>query len=570
MKNTKRIASLLLALVMVFAMAISVSALEEIPAGTGSILIKDTDSVAASAKTFEAYKVLDLKAYVNEENVIVTYEYTVPAGMEDFYATRYSADKNDPQFFADVTAGIESEADLFAFARDAIEAAKAAGIAPVSGNVVTGGYQFSDLELGYYAIEDTTGAGNIPVSALVLTSGTPDIEIEVKADLPTIDKKIDEDNDLTSEDDRVSVNDAAIGDVITYVITSKVPAMTGYDKYFFIMKDHMSAGIAYNNDLTVTIAGETLTEGEDYQLTLVNHEDGTTDLKIVFVNFIQYNHANYIGKAVQVSYTAKLDQDAVLQPEGNTNDVYLEYSNNPEVEYGGENEPDDDDEDGEDFDKPALGETPKAEVATYTTALEIIKTDVEGNLLTGAEFSISGETLNVVRLTKEVFVLDANGEYWKLNDDTYTTTDPNGEGVDQSLYASLTDKYAKQLEVTFQEKAGENFSATAEVGADGVLRFEGLPAGVYTVKETKAPDGYNILTQEMEVVIEWDAENKDFTFDNIDEKDNIGSITVVNRKGNQMPETGGIGTTVFYVAGGVLLMAALVILVSRKRMNAGN
>ena len=568
MKNAKRFASLLLALVMVFAMAISVSAAPtEIEAGTGSILIKDNGTVKASEKTFAAFKILDLKAYVNEEGVITTYEYTVPAGMEDFYADRYSQDKTAVDFLAGVTAGIEAETDLYAFARAAITAAGAAGIAPVSGEAVEGGYQFSDLALGYYAIEDTTGAGAIPVSAIVLTSGTPNVEIEVKADKPSVEKKIDDDNNLDTTNDRVDINDAAIGDTITYVLSSKVPAMTGYDKYFFIMKDHMSAGLTYDNNMVVTIGSKTLTEGTDYILTVTENEDGTTDLKIVFVNFIQYNTASDIGKAIQVAYTATLNNDAVLNPAPNTNDVYLQYSNNPEVDYNGENEPNEEDEDEG---KDPLGETPKDEVETHTTALQIIKTDVEGNRLTGAEFSITGETMNVVRLVKEVFTADENGAYWKLTDGTYTTDDPNAEGMDQTKYESLTDKYSKNTEVTFQQKTGETISATAVVGDDGVLRFEGLPAGVYTIKETKAPEGYNMLTQELVVTIGWDAENKDFTFDGAAEIDNIGSITVINRNGNEMPETGGMGTTVFYVLGGVLLVAALVILVSRKRMGAAN
>ena len=573
MKNAKRLASLMLALVMVFAMAISVSAEQtEIPANTGSILIQNNNTVNASEKTFQAYKILDLKAYANDAGEILTYEYTVPAGMEDFYAEYFGLDKNDPHFLSQLTGAIEKVAkkDLYTFARAAIEASNGV-VTPVTGEAVANGYQFANLPLGYYAIEDVTGAGEVPVSAIVLTSGTPDVVIEVKASKPSIDKKIDDDNNLDTTEDRVESNDAAIGDTVTYVITSKVPEnMDGYDKYFFIMNDQLDKSLTYGNDLQITLGGEVLTEGEDYILTTTQNENGTA-LKIVFVDFIQYENAS--GQPIEAVYTATLNEDAVLNPEANYNKVNLQYSNNPEVKYEGENEPDDE----KDQDKDPLGETLDEIVETHTTGLQIIKTDMHGKRLTGAEFSITGETVNIVRLVKEVFVENAEGDYWKLKNGTYTLTDPNGtiDGlpVDQTEYEDLTTKYSKETVEEYEQKTGEQIAINAAVGSDGVLRFEGLPAGTYTIAETKAPVGYNMLTEELTVTIGWDSHNKDFTFGGhgvTETEDNIGSITVVNRSGNVMPETGGIGTTIFYVLGGVLLVAALVILISRKRMHAAN
>jgi fimbrial isopeptide formation D2 family protein len=323
MKNAKRLASLMLALVMVFAMAISVSADQtEIPANTGSILIQNNNTINASEKTFQAYKILDLKAYANDAGEILTYEYTVPAGMEDFYAEYFSLDKNDPHFLSQLTGAIENVAkkDLYTFARAAIEASNGV-ITPVTGEAVANGYQFANLPLGYYAIEDVTGAGEVPVSAIVLTSGTPNVVIEVKASKPSIDKKIDDDNNLDTTEDRVEINDAAIGDTVTYVITSKVPEnMDGYDKYFFIMNDQLDKSLTYGNDLQITLGGEVLTEGEDYILTTTQNENGTA-LKIVFVDFIQYENAG--GQPIEAVYTATLNEDAVLNPEANYNKVNL-------------------------------------------------------------------------------------------------------------------------------------------------------------------------------------------------------------------------------------------------------
>ena len=565
MKNAKRIASLVLALVMVFALAISVSAAPVTE--DGSILIKDNDTVKASQKTFDAYKVLDLKAYTDANGEITTYEYTVPNSLADFYADRYNLDKTASDFDAKVRAGIDDEEDLYDFARAVVAASTSAAY---TGNPVENGYLFNGLPLGYYAIVDSTAQGDYikPVSAIILDTATPNVEIEVKAEKPPVDKEIDEDNDLGTTDDRVDQNEAAIGDTITYVITSQVPDMTGYDKYFFIMKDQMSKGLTYTNNMTVKVGDKVLTEN-DYELTVVENEDGTTDMKIVFKNFLQYNTAEFVGKPVEVTYTALLNENAEINRDPNTNEVHLEYSNDPDVEYDGENEPGPNDEE-----KPPLGEVPPVEVHTFTTTLELVKTDAIGNRLEGAEFTLTGETMNIVRVTKSTFELDPNGTHWKLKDNSYTTTDPNstidGTPVDKTAYASLTDKYTKVTTVTIEETEGEDVSITGTVGKDGILRFEGLKSGEYTIKEIKAPEGYNILTEELNVTITWDETTGDFTYEGAVDNNGVARITIVNQAGDELPETGGIGTTMFYIIGGILLVAALVVLVTRKRVGAAN
>ena len=568
MKKTMRIASLVLAVVMVFAMAISVSAARTEVDAKGSILIKNNDTVLASEKTFAAYRALNLKAY-EENGVITTFEYSVPDYLVDFYAERYNADKDSVEFVTLVHNGIKAEANLFDFAYAVAAAAKEAGAEPATGIAVEGGYQFADMDLGYYAIVDTTMSGDYvkPVTAIILDNVTPNREVEVKADKPSIDKNIDEDNNLDTDTDRVDVNNAAIGDTVTYVIDSKVPEMIGYDKYFFIMKDTMSMGLTYNNNLTITVGDKTLVADTDYTLTVTENEDGTTDLKIVFNNFIQYNTEEFIGDKIEVTYTAILNEDAVLYTDANTNEVYLEYSANPSVKYEGENEPDYDEDDK---DKEPLGETPVVDVETYTTALELIKTDAMGKRLQGAEFTLTGETLNIVRVTTSTFEVDENGEYWKLTDGSYTTTDPNGtidgESVDTSVYESVDVKYKKVVTVEMKETPGEAISVNSAVGEDGILRFEGLKAGTYKITELKAPDGYNILDGDVEVTINWDPTTGTFTYGNAVNSDGAARITIVNQIGTELPSTGGIGTTLFYVFGGILVLAAVILLVSKKRM----
>ena len=227
------------------------------------------------------------------------------------------------------------------------------------------------------------------------------------------------------------------------------------------------------------------------------------------------------------------------------------------MDYNGENEPDD-------SDKTPLGETPKKEVETFTTALQINKTDADGKPLAGAEFKLEGTTLNIVRINKEEFVESADGTYWKLTDGTYTTQDPATGGMDVTKYESTTTKYIKKA-YTVIETSEEQKSVTATVDENGVLRFEGLSAGDYTITETKAPAGYNILTESKTVHISWDAKNGfSYTFDGQTGESNV--ITIINQAGTELPSTGGMGTTLFYLIGGTLVLAAVVLLVTRRRM----
>ena len=132
----------------------------------------------------------------------------------------------------------------------------------------------------------------------------------------------------------------------------------------------------------------------------------------------------------------------------------LQYSNNPNKVVSG---------DPDNPDKPAVpeGETPEEEVRTYVTGLKLIKVDPEGNRLTGAEFTITGNKLNKVLVRKDVYTQDENGTYWRLTDGTYTTQDPLDEGVEQSNYESVTVKYAKES-VTEVKETQENVEARSD------------------------------------------------------------------------------------------------------------
>jgi len=425
---------------------------------------------------------------------------------------------------------------------------------------------------GYYIVKDTgTIADKDDAATKYILQVLKDVKVTAKADVPTLDKNIVE------GENRVDYNNAAVGGVVNYELTSKVPEMDGYDKYYFIVHDTLSKGLTPVDgdddtiiDVKITIDGTDIA-ADQYEVTEVKNEDGTTSIKIVFKNFIQYK-ADKVGKDIVITYAATVNQDAVIGDTGNSNTANLEYSNNPNVSPKGENEPSDGDD--------VTGETPDDTVITYVTEIELNKKaeKADGDPLEGAIFEITGDKLIKVKVTQEVFTLDAeNGTYYKLlakdknGNDTYTTTVPNEETT--SLYASTSDKYVKTVETNWVEKA-EKVHITAVSGADGKLKFTGLSEGTYTITEIKAPDGYNLLTTPITVTIDWKKPANTETTCTWTYAWNNGTAgsdafyTVINKAGTILPSTGGIGTTIFYVGGGLLIAAAVVLLVSKRKADA--
>lgn len=556
MKPIKKIASLFLALVVMLSFSVTAFA----AGATGSITIQSNTDVSVEGKTFRAYKILDVKSYTSDSVV-----YTVPEALKEFYKTRYSLNGNEGDFDAQVVGKIKEESDLFAFAAAALAAAKAANIAPGTATAGEGATSvtISELPLGYYVVEDAGAA--TPISALILDTTNPDVTLEIKADQPGIEKKIDgeTDTDDTTEG-LVDYNNAAIGDKVPYVLTTRVPDMTGYTKYYFVVNDTLSKGLSFNGDVTITLGDTTLTKDTDYTVTATENADGTTSVEIVFKNFIQYKNAE--KRNITITYSATVNGQAVIGVAGNPNAVTLTYSNNPNISDSGTTDQPDKPTEGS-----PVGETPEDETRTYVTAIELIKVDPEGNRLTDAEFTVTGQKTNIVLLRKDVFTKAEEGDYWKLKNGTYTTTEPTEET--KADYESITDRYSKEIKAeTIQTR--ESVTATGVVGSDGILRVEGLSAGEYTITEVKAPAGYNLLKTPIVICIDWSAPaasstDCSWTVSGVEGAVVIGGlvkVTIENNAGTELPSTGGIGTTIFYVLGGALVLAAVVLLVTRKRM----
>ena len=573
----KKLASLLLAMVMVLSMTVAAFAEE----GTKpySITVNaQSDRVSLAGNTYNAYKLFNV-TYDGKN----AYAYTVADEFKD-----YSYDGKSGKDLVDYVQTLTEASSINAFAEDIFKFISApnrnidpsGSVTVPEDNTVVNKVIIGLDEMGYYLVSGTVtaskeGEGEEAKVERVIAACSLDTvtdtnkDITIKADAPTLEKKIIENNQS------VDANNASVGDVVTYQIKSVVPNMTGYDKYYFIVHDILSKGLDYKSDsIVIKIGTEELNKDIDYTVTSEKDETtGETKIKIVFNKFIE--HKNKIGQDVIITYMATINHDAVIGNSGNVNTAFLEYSNNPNITPNGENEP------GEGEDN-VTGETPEDKVVTYITQIDLTKVIKDTDeILSGAEFTIKGTKVNQVYITGDNYVEDPNGEYFKLIDGSYTTT----AATENTEYKYAKDSSGNVIKARKEAETGrwetvaeENVSQNGIVGKDGKLSFIGLGAGEYIITEVKAPEGYNKLDAPIKLTIKMDNISEIVTGEeeaswkySVDGNTDIAAdanghiqYKVENSAGALLPSTGGIGTTIFYAVG-IILMAGAVFFVVRKK-----
>lgn len=417
-----------------------------------------------------------------------------------------------------------------------------------------------DLGAGYYLVvdsyasTDSDGSTQDATSKLILRvsgSDTP-IEIETKKSYPSVIKKVKENasNTISSNladfnggnfDVGTQYNDVAdynIGDSVPFKLYGTLPeTLTDYDAYYYKMTDTLASQFTAPtaDKVKVYIDGVEVTQGGNLRVTVTGQV-----ITIEFEN-IRAAGAEY-GDIVTVEYEAVLNDSAVIGLDGQMNEVYLTYSNNPNVEYA----PDVTDENKETDN--STDDTPVDKVIVFTYELDVTKVDkATGAKLAGAEFTLQNEA----------------DEYAKVKD-----------GVFVDWVADVV-----------TDEAG---STTLTSDTDGLFTIKGIDEGTYTLTETKAPsDAYNMLTKSITVTLTASTANvqnwNDFVAADAltgltikvdekaatevsDAKKGIATMEVENSKGTELPSTGGIGTTLFYLGGGAMVAVAGVYLISKKRM----
>mgnify|MGYP002508315280 CR=1 FL=1 len=484
MKKMKRLAALFLAVVMVMAMGMTVAA-AEITINNPQQVVEGEEKTDA---TYEAFKIFSLTTSTttnSEGKTITNYSYKLDSSSAAYTKLSDLIEEDKPSYTGHgftitktTAAGVynASVSDAPTFAAYLKTLDLTGGIPGVK----DGDKVKIDIgnNIGYYFVSTNSGA------LADLTTANDQLEIYDKNEKPQITK--------TADDASVEV-----GQVVKYTIEGTVPSTVGYTSYQYVIKDAMTEGLTFNDDVSNTLddSVEAAKVGNGFTLTFdmaAKNANGTNKYTV--------------GTKFTVTYTATVNDKAIVR-NSETNSATLTYSNDP-------------------TDSNKTTPTPPVEVKVYTASIIIDKYD-------------SADATKATKLANAEFVLknanDSTAKYYK--------------------YTAATE--ATPAKVEWVDTIADATKVTTD--ANGAAQFNGLEDGKYYLEETKAPAGYNLMTEAEEIEVKGDATNKtkvDATAD------------VPNAAGAILPSTGGIGTTIFYVVGGILVLGAAVLLITKKRMSA--
>lgn len=484
MKCTRKLASLLLALVMVFALATTAFATETGTTTTGTITVANP----VEGRTYTAYKVFDV-TYDESGH----YSYTLPAIPTadikwNSMIRAYTTKTNSGLIAHEVeTLGVKSlyfttdenfsPADFAAYLKGRLGNDNPTGHELIKQE--DGTVSVSGLDLGYYFVASDTGA------LCNLTTTAPTVTIHDKNDMP-FEKKADKTN-------------ADVGQIVNYTVTGKVPDYTGFTSYTYKVADTMSDGLTFKKDVKVTVGGADVTTA----CTVTYDVNKNANSFTVTIPVLSQKYT--IGAEIKVTYSAVLNEKAIAKVE--TNSATLTYSNDPTT-----NE---------------TKTTTPVEQKVYNAELVIDKHQL-GN--------------TAIKLPEAKFVL-------------YKEVTTEGAAEATKMYYKWNEA-AKKVEWVTEK----NSATTVTTDDNGAAFFRGIAEGDYYLEETKAPAGYNQLTGPVEISI-----------NNLGTQASLSiTVSVSNQAGTLLPSTGGMGTTVFYVLGTVLVLGAVVLLVTKKRMSDAN
>lgn len=459
-------------------------------------------TINGTGKTYKAYKLLNATVSGTAEDKKISY--TVNEKYADVLKAATSA--TDEKGIIKAIEGKTEATAIRSFANGIYAKIKAGEIAE---DYTSTGKTFENVDKGYYLIVETELDGSADTYSLVMlnTADQDNVTVTSKEDSPTFEKKIKEKNDSTgAESGWQDGADYDINDVVPFKLQGTVPQNYGaYNTYKYVFHDKMSSGLTFDaSSVVVKVNGTAIASG--YSVVTENLEDDCT-FEVRFEN-LKNIPAVTAGCTITVEYNATLNNKAVIGSEGNPNEAKLEYSNNP---YGDD-----------------TGKTPWDKVIAFTYQLVAKKVDKDGSSVEGAGFTLYK---------------------WSNEEDKYV-------------------------------------AVSGEITGVTTFNFNGIDAGQYKLVESTVPDGYTKAEDLVfTVVATYDTENDDPKFGTLtikngdkvisDGKDKVftvnlvaGSFTtdVVNLTGTTLPSTGGMGTTVFYVVGGGLMAVAVVLLVTKKRM----
>lgn len=499
MKTIKRSIALVLAMILTLAMSVTVFAAPNADQNTFSLTLNK----AVKGHTYEAYQILsgDLSA---DKATLSNIKWG-----EGINAEGQTALGGDAAEYAKTLAEMGNNSSELKEQAQII----GANLASASGSVTVTDPDaknvISNLKPGYYLIKDKDDSlqGQESYTEFILHV-TDDVDANVKADVPSVEKKVKDTNDTTGE--TTGWQDSAdydIGDDVPFQLTATLANnIESYKTYSLKFNDTLSKGLDYNNDAVIKLGDKDVTDSFT-----PSYDATAKTLTFTCDDILAFGAKN--SDKIVVEYTAKLNENAVIGAAGNPNTVYLDFSNNPN--NGGEGD---------------RGKTPEDKVIVFTYKLTVNKVDKENKPLTGAEFSLfkkvkvdGKDELELVEVKK---ILSTNAEgtvfgFTGLDDGTYVlreTKTPDG-------YNSIEDQtFTISAEHDENSDDPKLTALTGDVASGSIIDL-----GVM-------------------------LENGELSTD------------VVNNKGSVLPSTGGAGRVAIYVIGAILVLGGGIVLVTKKRV----
>lgn len=499
MKIIKKIAAIMLSVMMVLGMCSVVGAAEAGTGVTGTIIIKN----AIVDQTYKIYKILELESYDGD-----LYSYKPASSWEKFFDEKDPAGKGSDYITVDDNGyarwkGNETEDRKREFAKLALKYAIDNNIkeydsdkASAEEGVTTTALTFDSLPLGYYLVDSSAGA--------LCSLGTTNLRVEIqeKNGVPSVKKEVQEDSKGNSIDAWGNENTADIGQTVNFKTT--ITAQPGAQNY--VLHDKMSDGLTFDKIDSVKVGNIALDVNTDYEVTDSKNTGDGCAFHITFTSTYCESIKNETN--IVVSYSAILNDKAKIKTDENKNETWLNYG------------------DGKESNRDStITKTFEIPVFKYTKGASGTESD-KG--LAGAKFTLgtTNDGKNLINLVK---------------------TTGTGE---------TTDTYRKAMET----ETGTITEVTTP--SSGKFTIQGLDAGTYYLTETQQPAGYNKLKDPIQIKIDEAGVIKVVT----DKEDEVTEVKVLNKTGSLLPNTGGMGTTLFYIFGAILVIGSGVVLITKKRM----
>lgn len=469
-----------------------------------SVICKFADD---SVQSLEYAYVLKVKTPVTKLDHERTYAYVVSEEFKDFVYEGKTGDE-----LVEYVATFTDESDELNKFAAAVKDYISTNNISAAGSVTATADNTAEItvsELGYYIVmekADSVDGDNTLTAFCALNTTDTDAILNLKVDAPTITKQV------KSNEAAYGVwTDAKIGDTVKFLLTVTVPQYADYyDNYTYIVHDSMESGLTLTDGtLKVYSDAELTTEVDAANYAVTTEDICTFDLQLNN-DFVQAN----TGATYYIAYDATVNGDVEIYTDSNDNVANIEYS-------------------ADAYDETATAFTPDKTAKVYSYSFDFLKYYVNENNeeipLRGAQFKLFSDAA----CENEVKVVG-------LNDTTYR--------------------------VALEGEAAADYIVSVE----GEMTVQGLDIGTYYLKEMIAPNGYNLLDDAIVINIEATANADGSDVETISVSQDgtvVECVKIENKSGTKLPFTGGIGSTIFFVIGGILVIGACVLLITYLRVS---